>query len=637
MYGQINSNPQSGYSSPTPQYQQPEMHQSPYPYPPETYQPGYAVDNSPYPPPPETLVATPLAGYSTPATSPPTPLQSEGMRTRSGKAIRTSQASSTSRQYRADPYTKPSPKPKAKGGAKKKKQTKEDDAEFIMDAPLSVLCEEMANVKEIDIDVYAKRTVEVRRNEVLRSKNGKTKRPSNAFMLYRKAYQNRAKELKKHDNHQVVSKVCGSSWKREQPAVKAYFNELARIESELHREAFPDYKFTPAKAKNKKGKEDRIDRISDADSELELADYDYAAGQPPSRTASRGPPRYDSHPDAEYVPPGAAGGRYPDPYARHSPHQAQAQQQRTHFEGQPPPQHISSYEYSNPGRPKPQPYGSLTAQAQYVQRTAEMAQPMYPHQHPHQQHPHYPPNVARMPYAHIENVYMHRTDSPVGTTYAGGSPVMPPHHADRYGGMMSTMYGAPPPHHYQQRLHPHPHHQHGLALPSQQQQQPQNIDPSLMPPPLPHQEEEHIGGSDPFDGPLGIYGADGGGGGGGYPDDGLGVHGGQFHAYPMDPHQSLSSLDYPGGGPEPVYQPTPAEADTPYSSYQQQLAGEGEGAGALEPHAGDESDLWKIAPTSLEDPFDFDLLDHKSPRHTEDGGDAVAGGGSITANDGSGT
>ncbi|RYP91619.1 hypothetical protein DL770_002245 [Monosporascus sp. CRB-9-2] len=630
MYGQINSNPQSGYSSPTPQYQQPEMHQSQYPYPPETYQPGYAVDNSPYPPPPETLVATPHAGYSTPATSPPTPLQSEGMRTRSGKAIRTSQASSTSRQYRADPYTKPSPKPKAKGGAKKKKQAKEDDAEFILDAPLSVLCEEMGNVKEIDIDVYAKRTVEVRRNEVLRSKNGKTKRPSNAFMLYRKAYQNRAKELKKHDNHQVVSKVCGSSWKREQPAVKAYFNELARIESELHREAFPDYKFTPAKAKNKKGKEDTVDRISDADdSELELADYDYAAGQPPSRTASRGLPRYDSHPDVEYVP-GAAGGRYPDPYARHSPHQAHTQQQRIHFEGQPPPQHISSYEYSNPGRPKPQPYGTLTAQGQYVQRTAEMTQPMYPHQHPHQQHPHYPPNVARMPYAHIENVYMHRTDSPVGTTYAGGSPVMPPHHSDRYGEMMSTMYGAPPPRHYQHHSRPH---QHGLTLPPPQQHQPQNIDPSLMPAPLPHQQEEHISSSDLFDSPLGIYGADGGGGG--YPDDGLGVHGGQFHAYPPDPHQPLSSLDYPGGGPDPVYQPTPAEADTPYSPYQQQLAGEDEGAGTLEPHAGDESDLWKIVPTSL-DPFDFDLLDHRSPRHTEDGGDAAAGGGSTTANDGSG-
>ncbi|RYO76019.1 hypothetical protein DL762_009862 [Monosporascus cannonballus] len=630
MYGQINSNPQSGYSSPTPHYQQPAMHQSPYPYPPETYQPGYAVDNSPYPPPPEALVATPHAGYSTPATSPPTPLQSDGMRTRSGKAIRTSQASSMSRQYRADPYTKPSPKPKAKGGAKKKKQAKEDDGEFIMDAPLSVLCEEMANVKEIDIDAYAKRTVEERRNEVLRSKNGKTKRPSNAFMLYRKAYQNRAKEVKKHDNHQVVSKVCGSSWKREQPAVKAYFNELARIESELHREAFPDYKFTPAKAKNKKGKDDPVGRISDADdSELELADYDYAAGQPPSRTASRGLPRYDSHPDAEYVPPGAAGGRYPDPYARRSPHRAHAQHQRIHFEGQPPPQHISSYEYSNPGRPKPQPYGSLTVQGQYLQRTAEMAQPMYPHQHPHQQHPHYPANVARMPYGHIENVYMHRTDSPIGTTYAGGSPVTPPHLADGYGGMVSTMYGAPPPHH--QHPHPHPRRQHGLAPPPPQQQ-PQNIDPSLMPAPRPHQQEEHVGSSDPFDGPLGIYGADGGGVVvGGYPDDSLGVHGGQFHAYPLDPHQPLSSLDYPGGGPDPVYQPTP------YSSYQQQLAGEDGGAGTLQPHAGDESDLWKIAPTSLEDPFDFDLLDHRSPKHTEDGGDAAAGEGSAAANDGSGT
>ncbi len=67
MYGQINSNPQSGYSSPAPQYQQPDMsiydpaahHELSMPYPPplSAYQTGYAVDQSSYPPPPDTVVA----------------------------------------------------------------------------------------------------------------------------------------------------------------------------------------------------------------------------------------------------------------------------------------------------------------------------------------------------------------------------------------------------------------------------------------------------------------------------------------------------------------------------------------------------------------------------------------------------
>ncbi len=642
------------------------------------------------------------------------------MRTRSGKAIRTSQAPGGSRSYRADPYPKPSPTAKTKGGssAKKKKNkagaSKEDDSEFILDAPLSVLCADMVGVHEIDIKEYAERGVLERRAEVLRSKDGRTKRPSNAFMLYRKAFQNRAKELKKHDNHQVVSKICGSSWKRETPEVKLSFNALARVESELHREAFPEYKFSPAKSQ--KGRKpaagggskggagagrgaagDRDAPFDGDNSDVELdMDLDFADHQPPSRAASRAGARYDPHhPDADYIPPG--GVSYPPPpeayllhHQHHSPHiqqhQQQQQQQQQHHHHQripsayqsPPPQsmllspqqqhHMSSYEYSNPGRPRPQPYGTLAATAQggYLQKTAEMAAQMYPQHYGGNGNGNgnggmagmssYAAAMAGVP-ARVENVYLHRTDPPATAT------AMQHGAGDRYGGIMGPIYGQP--------MHHHHHHQqqqqqqHGLPLPQQQHQQSllhqhqhqhqhhhhQNIDPSLMPLHAPQQQQDEIvgGGVDPYDGPLGIYGAEG------VDDDPL-------QAYPLGG----------GGPPDPIYQPTPGTPSSYYGGggdqhhpqpnpyhhhhhqqqhhqhqHQQQPGHEDIGGGGgvrggeNNNDGGDDdgSDLWKMAPTSLDDPFDFDLLDPGTPDvGDENGGHDGAGDadGGAAGDDGSG-
>ncbi|KAK7757790.1 hypothetical protein SLS62_000168 [Diatrype stigma] len=602
---------------------------------------------------------------------------SDAMRTRSGKAIRTSQTAGGSRPYRADPYSKPSPPPKARAAksAKKTKKAaaaeKEEDGEFILDAPLSELCADMASVTEIDIDAYAKRTIEARRAEVVHSKTGKTKRPSNAFMLYRKAYQNRAKELKKHDNHQVVSKVCGSSWRREDPRVKAYFTDLARIESELHHSAFPDYKFAPAKARNRKGGPAagvgagaagaaagqgrpynlrRGGSPDGEDSELELADFDYAT-QPPSRTASRAT-HYDMHhPDAEYIPP---GGGYQ--YMHHnSPHLQQQQQQHmmsAYQSSPPPPHHMSSYEFSNPGRPKPQPYGTLAGGG----GPGGGGQNLAHHQQQQQMYPPYGGNggnngMAAMPFGgpgmsglpgHVENVYIHRTDSPGSVAAygasAGASPILPPH-GGQYGGgggsMMNAMYG-PPLHHHQQHGLAHPQ----MQQPQQQQQQlhhnNQNIDPSLMAPL--HQQDEVrsvASANDPYDGPLGIYNADGGGG-------------------------EFSLGGYGGGIPDPIYQPTPPpmqhqqhQPPPPQQHHhhqqqhqqqqQQQQHGGGLPTYQSQPHHHQQQsnhalmvaddDLWKIEPTALDDPFDFDLLDGRSP---DPEGEEEGGGGEEFKGDGRG-
>ncbi|TQV96020.1 HMG box protein [Cordyceps javanica] len=100
----------------------------------------------------------------------------------------------------------------------------------------------------MDVTTFAKRSVEVRQKE--KAKNGKVKRPLNAFMLYRKAYQDVAKTQCTRNNHQQVSTICGSSWNNwEPPSIITQFRDLAKIEKEMHEAAFPEYKYDPVQAK----------------------------------------------------------------------------------------------------------------------------------------------------------------------------------------------------------------------------------------------------------------------------------------------------------------------------------------------------------------------------------------------------
>ncbi|KAK3933474.1 high mobility group box domain-containing protein, partial [Diplogelasinospora grovesii] len=100
----------------------------------------------------------------------------------------------------------------------------------------------------IDIEAWIHRPIEVRRAEIGTGKQpGKIKRPLNAFMLYRKAYQNRAKDLWKHRSHQIISQMCGKSWNLESESIRNQFNAWAKIEREKHQEAHPSYKFTPTR------------------------------------------------------------------------------------------------------------------------------------------------------------------------------------------------------------------------------------------------------------------------------------------------------------------------------------------------------------------------------------------------------
>ncbi|KAI0545748.1 hypothetical protein F4679DRAFT_588209 [Xylaria curta] len=508
----MGSNPHSRYSSPAPQsmmtgyeHHTPINHASPYPAPPYAagYQTAYPLDPSPYPQLPDVGSSTTSHNaYSTPATSPPTPVQVEGMTTRSGRAImRPGTTSTLARSARVD-------KQPSKARAKKRKRIIGEDGFPTQSAvslaePLSRLVMNITNITDTDIQAYVNRSPEDRRREVAESKTGKVKRPMNAFMLYRKAYQNRTKEWKRlddirrkeesagegkpekgHDNHQVISQVCGMSWNMEPQELRDQYDEWAKVERNNHKLAFPDYKFAPAKSKIRKttgggsSGSPRGDRESDDENASNLDAYEFQEwGQssgPPSRNATRSARFMD--PDADYVlPPGYPHSVYTSP----SPGVQAARLPGAY--GVPPQlPHQSSFQYSNPGKPRPADYGSALGQGQYYQQSTEFTQHTYP-QHYGGTAPAYGIHHHQGIPAYVENVYINKTSSPASSFH--NSPVLD--HRTYHGLMASSGAYAPHISHPHTAMpHPQPH-----RMPHQSAEH--NVDPSLS---LMSTRQEPVGG-----------------------------------------------------------------------------------------------------------------------------------------------
>jgi len=198
-----------------------------------------------------------------------------------------------------------------------------------------------------DIESYVSRSTEDRHAEIETGKNpGRVKRPMNAFMLYRKAYQQRAKEWASQHNHQVVSRVCGMSWPLEPETVREQFKHWADLERDNHQKAHPEYKFTPAKPQKQKYKEGKFDDSDGSD----LEEFQWSAHHTRSSTKT---PNYD--PDADYIPPRSAYSSHPYQYTN-SPLMGAA----THH-------NRSTYDYSNPGKPMPSPYDQRDLGGQYYE------------------------------------------------------------------------------------------------------------------------------------------------------------------------------------------------------------------------------------------------------------------------------
>lgn len=221
---------------------------------------------------------------------------------------------------------------------KKKGREKADKDKVHLEKPLSEMGEEWKK-SMLEIEVYINRTAETRLHEIEndRKQPGKIKRPMNSFMLYRKAFQNHTKAYCEHNNHQVVSKVCGASWDQEPESIRKQFGDWAKMERANHQKAHPGYKFTPAKPKNAK-------RKHNSDDESELETYDWDSGQKIKRSRSHtGTPVPDeifSH-HGYYAPPS---------------HHQQYGQHPSHLSSRAV---MSSYGYSNPNKQMPAPYGSM--------------------------------------------------------------------------------------------------------------------------------------------------------------------------------------------------------------------------------------------------------------------------------------
>ncbi|KAI1734611.1 hypothetical protein F4680DRAFT_470755 [Xylaria scruposa] len=111
--------------------------------------------------------------------------------------------------------------------------------------PLSELALEKPHIPVYDMNAYIHRDVSKRMSS--RDGEERVRRPSNAFVLYRKAYTDHIKALAGGTSQETVSRLAGASWKIESKVVKDKFLAYAREESEQHYTYFPKYKYVPKK------------------------------------------------------------------------------------------------------------------------------------------------------------------------------------------------------------------------------------------------------------------------------------------------------------------------------------------------------------------------------------------------------
>jgi len=213
-------------------------------------------------------------------------------------------------------------------GVRKNRAKKAPEPDVILQAPLSVLTKDSETPLR-DMEAWVNRSVEDRRAEV--TKANKIARPMNRFMLYRSAYAERTKKWCDQNNHQIVSKVTGQSWKKLEPKeIKDYYDRLATIERENHQRAFPEYKFAPAKAapkRNAKFPKRILDYPKSVYSSEGEPDGEYRPGRQ-SRQAKQPPRMTDpyaanySHGDVKYQQ-FTDGGRSTASYQPYAASQAQ--------------------------------------------------------------------------------------------------------------------------------------------------------------------------------------------------------------------------------------------------------------------------------------------------------------------------
>lgn len=203
-------------------------------------------------------------------------------------------------------------------------------ADIILPAPLSQLTEHLHHIPIKDMEAWANRSAEVRRQDAL--KNGKVARPMNSFMMYRSAYANRVKEWCVQNNHQVVSQISGKSWPQEPPEIREKYELLALVERDNHQKAHPEYKFTPNKQQTQPRKKRRSkDNGSDVDDDGYRLD---SSASPNPHKLMKLKSEFDSRESTPYdqdtIFPETYPGRWPMPIGRPLPSRLMAPHEQQH-------------------------------------------------------------------------------------------------------------------------------------------------------------------------------------------------------------------------------------------------------------------------------------------------------------------
>ena len=171
-------------------------------------------------------------------------------------------------------WTRSASTPRSKPKRAKKEKTEKTKSMMPGDKPVPILSEDCEG-PILAIEQFVHRTAETRHKEV-EGKNGYTPRPMNNFMLYRKAYQDKAKKVSSQTNHQIVSVIVAASWKNEAKEIKEKFARYAQIEKEHHILAFPNYQFRPNKTN--KGRKRKAGEYEEDGSDLDEADWNRGTG-----------------------------------------------------------------------------------------------------------------------------------------------------------------------------------------------------------------------------------------------------------------------------------------------------------------------------------------------------------------------
>lgn len=313
----------------------------------------------------------PLLSHFDSSPSTPASNQSNG-RKRTRKTTRTTKANKSE----SDEET---PRKAAKG---KKKYPMDKSKIPQLTEPLSELTKDLEHIPIRDMLAWGNRSKEERDKDI--GKVGRIPRPMNSFMLYRSAYSDRCKIWCAQNNHQVVSTVCGQSWALESPEIRRLYGEYAQIERDSHAKAYPDYRFTPAKA-TKKGRKRRklsqVEEVEEEPSDLEDADLDY---QPSA------------------VKQGKSRARAPGPVSTFPVNLTPSREHRYYSNEGENGRERSTFQYSNPGKVAPLPLQQQDLTGQYFQSTTVS-------------------NAQGQD--HVQDVIVRRTDAP-GPQYGHHPPVV---------------------------------------------------------------------------------------------------------------------------------------------------------------------------------------------------------------------